>query len=94
MKELIPSEELVMKQTFKATMLRAANIIDAITDEDVADAQIALFKTGAKLKDISKVDRALIASCHLRACVEMKFGAEERVRAEAILKHLQDKVKP
>jgi hypothetical protein len=32
--DLSPAEELVMRQAFKATMLRAASIIDAVTDED------------------------------------------------------------
>jgi hypothetical protein len=92
MNELNAGEESVMKETFKATMLRAAAIIDAITADDVTDAQMALYHTGVKLPDLQKVDRALIASCHLRACVDENFGEDERARAEAILSNLQKQI--
>ena len=66
--ELTAGEEEVMRESFRATMLRAADIIDRITQDDVADAQAALFASGVKVGDLAKIDRALVASCHLRAC--------------------------
>jgi hypothetical protein len=67
---LTDGEEEVMRAAFKATMLRAADIVDHITDDDVAEAQMVLFASGVRLGDLRKIDRALVASCHLRACAE------------------------
>jgi hypothetical protein len=92
--DLTAAEEVVMRETFKAAMLRAAAIIDGITQEDVTDAQMALYKTGTPLANLHLVDRALIAACHIRSCVEMECGHDERLRAEAILKDLKGRVKP
>ncbi len=85
-------EAEVMRMTLKATMLRAAAIIDAITNEDVADAQMALFEAGVKIQDLAKLDRALIASCHLRACAEMSGVAGTDARASVILSDLKARV--
>lgn len=73
---LSPAEESIMKIAFKATMLRAAEITDAITDADVNQAQMALFREGVSIANLAKVDRALLASCHLRACAEMGEAAQ------------------
>lgn len=62
-------EEMVMEQTLKATLLRAADIIDHITDAEVRAAQLELYREGVPLLQVSRVDRAMIASAHLRACV-------------------------
>lgn len=75
-KALSPAEELVMKQTFKATMLRAAAIIDRITKSDVQDAQLALYREGVGLLDLHRVDRAMLASAHLRSCAELGSAAQ------------------
>lgn len=73
---LSTAEELVMKQTFKAALLRAANIIDEITDDDVLAAQVTLVREGVSLINVSKVDRAMLASAHLRSCVLMGENAQ------------------
>lgn len=73
---LSPAEELVMKQTFKATMLRAALVIDGITDDDVLTAQVTLVREGVSLINVAKVDRAMLASAHLRACALMGTDAQ------------------
>ncbi len=69
-------EEFVMEQTFKATMLRAAAIIDRITDNDVRDAQLALYQDGVELSKLHRVDRAMLASAHLRSCAIMGDKAQ------------------
>ena len=92
MKELNEQEEMVMKQTFKVTMLRAAEIIDRITQEDVADAQMALYREGVKLSDLAKIDRALIASCHLRSCAELSGNADDTKRAKMIAGDLKSRL--
>lgn len=65
---LTAGEDEIMRESFRATMLRAADIIDHITQDDVAEAQMVLFASGATLHEVSKIDRALVGSCHLRAC--------------------------
>jgi hypothetical protein len=92
-KLLTEGEEMVMRQTFKAAMLRAAAITGAITQKDVEDAQAALFITGTKLGDLHRVDRAMLASCHLRSCAEMPGNIEDKIRASAILMDLQRRLK-
>lgn len=90
--ELSESEEMVMKQAFKVTMLRAADIIDRITQEDVADAQMALYRQGVSLTNLAKIDRALVAACHLRSCVQIAGEAPDKVRADFIAGELKAKV--
>lgn len=93
MKELTASEQEVMKATFKATILRAAAIIDRITQEDVADAQMALYRQGVKLSDLAKIDRALVASCHLRSCAELAGDVDDHERAVTIRSELINRVR-
>jgi hypothetical protein len=80
MKELTDDEELVMKASFKATMLRAADIIDRITNADVMEAQAILFGAGVALGKVARIDRAMVAASYLRACaVGMAEDANTRV---------------
>lgn len=67
---LSAAEESIMKATFKATMLRAADIIEKITEEDVYGMQAQLLKEGVPLTDVARVDRLHVAVAHLRACAE------------------------
>jgi hypothetical protein len=67
---LSPAEEAIMKHTFKVTMLRAADIIDRITNDDVMDAQTTLFSEGMSLGKLAKIDRAMLAANYLRACAQ------------------------
>jgi hypothetical protein len=90
---LTPGEEQVMKDTFRAAMLRAADIIDRITQNDVVDAQMALLATGVRLQDLAKIDRALVASCHLRSCVALHGDAPDETRARQILDDMKERVK-
>lgn len=93
MSVLTPGEEQVMRDTFQAAMLRAAAIIDAITQDDVADAQAAMFAQGVRLADLTKIDRALIASCHLRSCAVMPGNTPDNDRAELIAETLLARVR-
>lgn len=65
---LSPAEETIMAEAFKASLLRAADVIDGITKSDVEDVQLALFREGVTLDKLHRVDRAMLASAHLRSC--------------------------
>jgi hypothetical protein len=71
-KALTKGEVSVMNATFKATMLRAAAIVEGITDDDVLEAQRQLLGEGVAPDKVTKVDRAHIAASHLRASAEGK----------------------
>lgn len=66
-------EEATMKTTFKATMLRAADVVEKITASDVLEMQAMLLKDGATLDKVARVDRATLAVAHLRACARGEF---------------------
>lgn len=66
---LSPAEDAMMKMTFKATMKRAADIIERITEDDVFDMQKQLLREGMSLQMVAKVDRLHVAVAHLRAIV-------------------------
>lgn len=59
-------ENSVMRATFKLAMLRAADIIDKITEDDVLEQQARGLREGMKLEQVAKMDRAMIASTYLR----------------------------
>lgn len=65
---LSPAEEAVMKHAFAVTMKRAAEILDAITEDDVLGAQRVLLTEGMTLVQVAKLDRAMLGAAHLRAC--------------------------
>jgi hypothetical protein len=65
---LSPAEDAMMRMAFTATMKRAADVIDAITDGDVLDAQQALLQDGMALTLVARIDRARLGCAHLRAC--------------------------
>jgi hypothetical protein len=73
---LSPAEEQVMRDTFKAALLRAADVIDRITDRHVLDAQRQLLREGVELDKVAKVDRAMLASAHLRSCAALGMNAQ------------------
>lgn len=66
------AEAATMRYTFKATMLRAADIIDRITQNDVLEAQQKLLDQGMALEKVAQIDRAHLAAAHLRACANGK----------------------
>lgn len=70
--QLSPSEQNIMRITFNTVMLRAADIIDGITENDVVDAQAQMLAEGKTLEQVSRIDRAMLAACHLRACAKGK----------------------
>ena len=78
---LTAAEERVLRHTFKAAMLRAAVIVENISTNDVLDMQAALLTTGTPLQDVARIDRAMVAVAHLRACAENGAGANEMVSA-------------
>jgi len=63
-------EKQAINMTYKATMLRAAEIIERITPDDVLEAQAVLLASGSTLEQVAKIDRAMLAATHLRACAE------------------------
>jgi hypothetical protein len=71
---LSDNEEVVMKTTFKATMLRCADIIDHMTDDDVLAKQLDLLREGMTLAQVSRLDRAMLASAWFRLCAEGKVA--------------------
>lgn len=72
MSVLSSDEEITMKATSKATMLRAADIIDKITADDVLEMQARLLREGSTLEKVAKVDRAMVAAAYLRLCAQGK----------------------
>jgi len=71
--KLSPDEELVMRMTSKAAFLRAADIIDGITQDDVLNMQARLLATGSSLDAVAGIDRATLAAAHFRACANGEF---------------------
>lgn len=63
-------EKSIMEMTFKASFLRAAAIIDKITQDDVLEMQAKLLAEGAALEQVSRIDRAHLAVAHLKACAD------------------------
>lgn len=85
--KLSPSEEAVMEATFKATMLRAADILDRINADDVADAQLVMHRNGLSLEQLAKIDRAMIGTAHLRACALR--GKDAQATNEDLMAHFK-----
>lgn len=73
-------EDWVMRTTFKATMLRAAEIVERITFADVLEAQAVMLAEGVSLEKVAKIDRAMLAAQHLRACAEEMATREAAVK--------------
>jgi hypothetical protein len=69
---LTPAENSIMKATARAAMLRAAEIIDKITEDDVLEQQARGLREGMNLEQVAKIDRAMVASAYLRVCAERK----------------------
>lgn len=65
-------EEEVMRSTFKAAMLRAADIVDKITESDVLEQQARGLREGMTLQQVAKIDRAMLAASYLRLCASGK----------------------
>lgn len=76
---LSPAEEWAMKEAFRKTMLRCADIIARITDDDVLEAQAVLLADGVSFDRVAKIDRAMLADKHIRACV---IVSDERRKSE------------
>ena len=84
---MLDNEKIIMEQTFKAAMLRAADIIDRITQDDVAEAHMVMYASGVSLDKLAKIDRAMIGACHLRACAQM--GSKAQATAADVAKSLE-----
>ena len=56
--------------SFRAIMLRAADMVDTINERDVLDAQELGLRNGMTLEQVAKIDRALLASIHIRECAK------------------------
>jgi hypothetical protein len=78
---LTAGEDQIMRQAFAATMRRAADIIDRMTQADVEEAQTILFLSGCTVGNVAKIDRAMLAASYLRACAAgVAEDAKERIR--------------
>ncbi len=64
-------------------MLRCADIISRITEADVLEAQAVLLASGVSLDKVAKIDRAMLAEKHIRACV---IVSKEQAAKEAAAK--------
>jgi hypothetical protein len=60
----------ITKRCTRLCMIRAADVIDGLTEEDVLSHQAALMASGVPLEKLARVDRALVASCIFRAMAE------------------------
>lgn len=85
-KALSAAEEAVMRHTFQATMTRAAALVDGITQGQVEEAQAVLFSQGVPLEKVARVDRAMLAAAHLRACAAN--GKNVQVKAADLKRYL------
>ena len=86
---LTPDEELVMKECFVATMLRAATILDGLSQADVEEAQTILFLSGCTVQQVARIDRAMLGASYLRACAAgvSESGAERvKILRESLVK--------
>jgi len=66
-------QKTVIAMTIKSTLLKAADAVEHITQDDVLDAQAKLLAEGMPLEKVAKIDRADIAVAHLRMCAEGEF---------------------
>jgi hypothetical protein len=89
---LSAAEESMMERAFEVTMLRAAEITDRITQADVVDAQVALLGQGCSFAQVAKIDRAMLASAHIRSCA-MGLANDEARRVAGIIGSLKEKVR-
>lgn len=55
------------EQIIKATMENAADMIDQISNADVAHYQAEMLAAGVPLEKVARLDRAMVASAKLRA---------------------------
>lgn len=77
MKVLSQDEENIMRITTSAAFERAADIIDKITAGDVLDMQARGLAEGMTLDQVARIDRAMLAASHLRACARGEFRTKE-----------------
>lgn len=73
---LSPDEKMVMEQTFKASFIRAAAVIEKITQDDVLDMQARLLSEGVPLEKVARVDRLDCAVAYLKAIAAGQGRAE------------------
>lgn len=79
-------EDQAMRMTMKASFLRAADIIDRITANDVLNAQAHLLATGTSLEKAARLDRAHLAAAHFRAIAAGEFlEGEEAMKLKLVL---------
>lgn len=65
-----PREQIIIHDTTRAAMLRAADIIDKLTESDVLALQAKMLANGVSLEKVAKIDRAGIAAAHFRICAK------------------------
>jgi hypothetical protein len=65
-----PGERQMYHHTMRAAFLRAAEILEKITQADVEATQLELHQQGVSLADLAKIDRATLAVAHFRAIAE------------------------
>lgn len=63
-------EQATMRETFRVTMMRAADVIEKITRDDVTEMQMRLMAAGKSLSEVAPLDRLHVAVAHLRAIAQ------------------------
>jgi hypothetical protein len=66
--------EQQMKLAYKSKMLRAADVIEKITERDVKAVQVEMFMSGISLNKCETINEITLAAAYLRYCAE---GGEE-----------------
>ena len=69
-RELTPEEQMMMNLAVKTTMLRAADVIEKITERDVEAMQVEMFMSGVSLNECETINRLTLAANYLRYCAE------------------------
>lgn len=64
----------------------AAALVDGITEDQVEEAQAVLLSEGMPLMKVARVDRAMLAAAHLRACAAN--GKNAQVKAADLKRYL------
>ena len=76
------NENFIMESTFKAAFLRASDILDWITEDDVLEKQAKLLRSGMSLEKVAKLDRARLGSAYLRTCAQGKIPKDLKLETK------------
>lgn len=66
-----------IQSNVRYALLRAATVLEKITEADVREMQARLFGAGYSTQHISEIDRLTVGVAYLRACAEVKEEEED-----------------